>query len=375
MKKLLLSILMVLITSFSFSQITSSDYGSIGDTIYYGTGDASSMNMGSPGIGQVWGFEGIAINGTFPLYYMDPTLLPYSSNFPGANLGIVTQGGLKFMEKTPGYIKQHGDIQGLALKDYSTPLNLLIFPANIGSFYSTSSTTAAISNLGVDTTIFGCVILIDSTQIVGDITLKAHFDATGILSLPTDTFLTTNRVLFTTIKKDSLYIYCPNGISGVACITFGLTAPIGWSLASSNLAALAGSTGGVEDSAKYYAWYAPGEKGEVCTINVNNSTLQPNAASFMIDYATFSAGIEQATFIKSKIYPNPANEFIRLEWNDAFNNAYFRLYSADGKLLSVSAINNAIMVDVRNYSEGNYVYMIVNARGKPISSGKLTIQR
>jgi len=366
-----------MVIQFAHSQITSVDYPNLGDTIYYGSGDASTLNMGSVGIGQTWAFQAINISNMQLQYYVDPTTLPMGTTYPLSNIAINYVGldKVMFIEKTSSTVDIHGDFETFTLKKYSTPLTLLSFPADIGTYNSTSTTTSQVSGIGIDTAVFGCDIDIDSIQLVGDVTLKSHFDATGILQLPNDTFTNSYRALITTIKKDSLYIYCPIGISGSGCTTLGLSAPVGWSLANTSLSGLLGSTSGSVDSSKYYAWYAPGQKGEVCKINVDRVSLQPDMATYHIDGETYSAGYEEIVFIDSKIYPNPAKDFVELEWNYLFENGKLIIYSTEGKIMSANNIVQSTKVNIQLYPAGSYIYVIYNEKNKVISSGKILIEK
>src|SRR5687767_672248 len=191
MKKLILLSLFGLVCQLSFTQITSADYGNIGDTSTLGWKFNASILPGSPGSGQTWDFTNVGTDVVNYIYFVNPVFVPNSSNFPSANLATISYlEGIRFLEKTSGYLTYHGGVEVIvygSATDYTPSVDWIQFPANLGTNFSSSSNSDATSDYGIDTSIFSCDILIDSVRTKRAISLNVNFDATGQIFLPTDT--------------------------------------------------------------------------------------------------------------------------------------------------------------------------------------------
>ena len=103
-------------------------------------------------------------------------------------------------------------------------------------------------------------------------------------------------------------------------------------------------------------------------ITVLNCSEMSNCHSFI------ATGIENSEDITFKIWPNPANRFIQIEFDKEWNNVNFTLYAIDGTQVlqaSLSRPSNRIAID--KLAKGLYFYKISN-KNNLLKTQKLVIQ-
>ena len=81
--------------------------------------------------------------------------------------------------------------------------------------------------------------------------------------------------------------------------------------------------------------------------------------------------------LKFKLYPNPANSYLMVDFNKKIRNAtYIEIYDKLGKLVSKDGIQKGIdqfMIDTKKLSGGMYFMNVVSKEGK--LSGKFIIEK
>ena len=376
MKKLLLSVSLLTAASFAFGQITSADFGSVGDSYQLGLDATPGVSLGSTGAGQTWNYTTLNTETLDTLFFVDPATLPNAGDFPSSNIATVSNEGIFYLEKNVNYIRNHGLVAGVgpfaAVANYVPGLDIIQFPASLGTSFSTSAGVSEKIYIGIDTNIFGCQIVVDSIWVKRTSVFDVDFDASGTLQLPTDTFNNALRSYSEERSVDSIFIYAPNAVN---CVFPPVAIPQGWSFADPSLVAFAGFGSNPSfDTTRIYTWYAPGEDFSVCAIDVNSAN-SPVSARFKSDYAHFTVGINEPFTVETTLYPNPANDFIRITSEEPLAGTTVSMYDINGRIVARQIMNEQGNVNTSALEQGVYLYMIHDQQNKPVSKGRFVISR
>lgn len=378
MKKLVL-----LVGALSFSlgflsaqTITSADFGSVGDSIFLGYDSSPNVSVGASGAGQVWDFDTLNTETLDTLFFLNPSSLPNAANFPSANLAISSNEGVFFMEKTASAVLNHGFslILGPVAADvnYNPPVTYLQFPAAVGTNFNTNSGFVAKSFLGIDTTVFSCVIKIDSAMLKRKLTLNVNFDASGTIQLPTVTYNNALRAYSEETTIDSIFIYAPNPIN---CPPF-LNIPAGWSLAPDFLLQIADPnlSAVILDTNRIFTWYAPNAKFSVCAIEVDYAGNAQNAR-FISDTSQIGLSIDESQQVQMLLYPNPATSSFMIQAEQTLNQHTLQLMDLNGRIVKTQLLGNNQLVDVQTLDNGIYLLQVLNETGKVVYRNKVIVQK
>jgi hypothetical protein len=350
------------------------------DTIYASDMD---LNTGTTGAGSVWNFQGLDFDGLDTLHFL--SLTPQeAADFPSGNLVIESNVGRIVFDKNPatGLFLQgtNADFQGIGLSlNYTPPQQTLPAVASLGSSAHTVSFVDEVVYTGIDTNVLGCQVTIDSIEIkrISDYTVT--FPATGELRLPLDTFTYTLMSIATERTLDSIFIYSPTGISGGTCPGFGLSAPVGWSLAPNTLIVLSGFASGAVtvDSAFTASWYDPYTISPVCIVDFtyDSAYLDTNFLGFRFKALnTPDIGFEEVDQIALNVYPNPASSILMLQTEAVLTDATMYIYNAQGQQVKAIYLNGSNSVDVAALNNGIYFYQLANGT-KLLHQGKFMIKK
>lgn len=377
MKKVLLILSVFgLFTITNGQTLSSSDFGSIGDSYVLGTDGTPGAGPGSSGSGQTWNFTGFNTETLDTLHFVDPSLMPNASDFPGSNIATESNEGVFFMEKNSSKVSTHGLVGSFAFITasivFTPPLDIIQFPASMGTNFSSSSTTDIITYVGIDTNILGCQIIIDSIWVKRYTDMSVNFDASGTIQLPTDTFTNSLRSFTQQETIDSIFIYAPNAIN---CAFPPIAIPMGWSFADPTLMSFAGFGGNpVLDTTRIFTWYVPGEDFSVCAMDVNYA-LNPVSVRFKSDISVFNVGINEPFNVISSVYPNPANDQIRVISDEAMAGNLFTVIDMNGKRIFSAILSEDGIISTSSLNNGVYLYMISDQQDKPLSKGKFVVQK
>jgi len=367
--------LSLLSASIMFAQtITSSDFGNVGDQVYMGMDQTPGVSVGASGSGQTWDFSSLNTETLDTLFFLNPTTLPNSSNYPTANLAIASNEGVFFFEKTSSAVYNLGfyfafgpiasDVQ------YNPPFKYLEFPASLSTSFSTQSSFAETSYLGVDTNILTCQITIDSAMLVRHTNMLVTFDASGSLQLPTGTYSSVLRAYSEEQTRDSVFIFAPNPIN---CPPF-LNIPSGWSLAPDFLLQLINPNlaGVMLDTNRIYTWYANGEKFGLCAIDVNHSNA-PISARFKSDASQIGLGMAEESMIAVSVFPNPTEGMISIQSETNLANHTFRLTDLQGRIVFTTIMQSMQQIQLPLLPTGLYVYEITDG-DRVVNRGKIAVK-
>lgn len=390
MKKFLFSLLTVAI-SISFTSAQQMSYyidmvGSPGQSLILAK-DTSPfitdfvLDMSDTGAARVWSFEGLDSDELDTLNFMNLNAQE-SIDFPGANI---------VMESNIGRIVFNKDAStGLYL--LGTSLVFAGFPLGLGynpgqrtipgvcSLHTVDSTSSVVDEIfytGIDTNIFGCQITIDSIRLKRTSYYHVHFDATGELRLPLDTFDYTLRAVSFEVTVDSVFNYCPNGINPISC--FGMSAPIGWSLMSDQLIAMSGfaDSAVVHKTTHAASWYNPYTISPICVVDL---TYDPGYTDTNFVSVTFKGnntpdiGLETVDQILLNVYPNPASNLLILQTNADISKSTLYIWNAQGQQVKTVNMNGSNMIDVSGLTNGMYFYQLADGK-KLLHNGKFIIKR
>ena len=66
----------------------------------------------------------------------------------------------------------------------------------------------------------------------------------------------------------------------------------------------------------------------------------------------------------AKIYPNPTEGMLSVEFNSFIENAEIRIYTMDGRLIKNQVLDNNITdVNIYDFEQGLYMYQIISSEG------------
>jgi hypothetical protein len=341
------------------------------------------LNTGATGINQIWNFQGLDADQLDTLNFLTPTVQE-GIDFPGVNLINESNVGRIAFDKN---IATGLFLQGISLDFAGTPASLNYNPPqktlddvnSIGTTFNTVSYVDENIYVGISQNAFGCQVDIDSIEIKRRSDYTVNFDATGELRMPLDTFDYALRAMTTEITLDSIFIYCPTGISGPSCTLLGLSAPVGWSLAPDALIQFSGFAAGAVtlDSAFTAVFYVPYTISPVCIIDLNYDSAYTDTNFYTARFKgdnTPDIGFEQVDQISLNVYPNPTASILNLQTDVVLTDASIFIYNAQGQQVRTQTLNGSNNVDVSALTNGMYYYQLV--KGKTLLHfGKFMIEK
>lgn len=377
MKKFLLLLSGISMLSVTQAQtITSADFGNIGDSYQLGTDATPGVGPGASGSGQTWNFTTFTTETLDTLHFIDPTTAPNGSDFPSSNIATESDQGIFFMEKTSAYVKNDGVVGTFAFITASVVFNpgldIIQFPASLGTNFTTHSTADIITYVGIDTTILGCNIVLDSIWVKRTADFDVNFDASGEVVLPIGVFPNSLRSYTEQRSVDSIFIYAPNPI---VCAFPPVNIPQGWSFADPTLVAFAGlGTNPALDTTRIYTWYATGEKFSVCAMDVDYAG-NPTSVRFKSDYAQYTMSVNEPFTVETSLYPNPAGDNIRISATESLAGNMFMVFDVNGRKIFSQQITDDGNINTSSLNQGVYLYMVSDQQNKPVSKGRFVISR
>ena len=208
-RTLLLSALMV-VTSWTFAQITvtQADYGQAGDSVVVGYDNLPPANLNVGGTGmQTWDFTSLSLNNINTLKFEDPANTASGSSFPNADLAIERLADTIFFESSAGAFAIDGitgDGFGLGvsvLADFDPNSTQIKFPANLNDSY----VDTAIFDTTLSCAAVGYGSLCDSARLKRKLIGTSDIDAYGDVSTPGGTFETI-RQYFREFNQDTAWL-------------------------------------------------------------------------------------------------------------------------------------------------------------------------
>ncbi len=341
------------------------------------------FNPGTAGTGQIWNFQGLDADGLDTLNFLTPNVQE-GIDYPAANLiNESNVGRIAFDKNVATGLFLQGitvDFQGTpASLNYSPPQKTLDDVNSIGTTFNTVSYVDENIYVGISQNVLGCQVDIDSIEIVRRSNYTVNFDATGELRMPLDTFDYALRAITKEITLDSIFIYCPTGISGPTCTAFGLSAPVGWSLAPDLLISFSGfATSAVSlDSAFTALFYVPYQISPVCIIDFDYDSAYTDTNFYSARFKgndTPDIGFEEVNEISLNVYPNPTSSILMLQTDAILTDASILIYNSQGQQVRTQTLNNSNTVDVSGLTDGMYYYQLVEGKSL-LHFGKFMVKK
>ena len=219
MKRIILGLTCILVSYFSFSQITVTDVDlfDIGDIIHLGVDDNANINVGNVGQNQNWDFSLLQNTDGFILNILDVTGTPYDQLYPNANLCIEDGGDLIYIDKSSNAV----DMLGIGDSVFQEPMMIFPLPLMYGSYHIDGPVMVLDSIVGgpiVDILLtsqgisaslltFGSAHIADSLSIKFEMISEFNVDAEGVMTLPMGSF-DALRVKTERTTSTDITVYC-----------------------------------------------------------------------------------------------------------------------------------------------------------------------
>lgn len=277
---------------------------------------------GSSGANVTWDFSGVTIDEyQAEVTVKNPSDVNGNTDFPDAthamslNLGFLTVNS--FLSFTGNTFTEYGslDEDGTFGTTYSDPKQHFTFPIN---YLDSGSDTYSgiVSSPGLN-----------GSNVSGTTSYVA--DAYGTITTPSGTY--ENAIRYKVTGQEELVVF---------------------------------GTAMVSDITEYY-WYTNAYPVPVFIIHKEVSSVMSmptdssNTTTMLMSYTSNPTGVDNlVTQNKMKLAPNPANDFIQIDF-EFQGLALLRIYDATGKLLKENAIDSAERVDLTSLKSGIYIAEIL----------------
>ena len=358
MQKSILILFFLFISNSLFSQITvtDSDLMIVGDEFYQGKDDSPSIILGSPGGNKTWNFSFLNAIDQDTISIVSPSVTPYASSYPNADLCMVEQedgwGG-----PTTNYTymtKNSSGIYVLGENDVVLPTSSMFvpFPLTFGSTYVDGPTAAddeiyygwQLDWYFPDTLapLFtgGTCHTIDSALVSAVITNNFDVDAWGTATMPDGNDYDALRVLVEQDYSYTIQIYCSDTLTGTGS---------GWF-----------PGGGDTDISNeiHFLSNHPDIRYSLVTLSMDSTFVE--SAAFLNGSALSSVNTIESNIFN--VYPIPSSYNITIETNNTSNNRY-ELFDLNGKLLKEDKFYNSTQVNLSNITKGTYLLKVYDERG------------
>ena len=348
MKKLFI-LLTALTGGFANAQpvIQSSNYYPAGTVLQFEIADITGQQPGAAGANQTWNFSGLNLTGeSYRHRYMNAAATPFSSSFPGANIGIeitgnnVTDTMYMYQNKTNNFVTYDGnavnDSGNLIIFKNTDPQTIFNFPVSyLWSDNDSVNGNMTIAMGGVSFQIFRY----GSSEVIAD--------GYGTLQLPGGNYTNCLRLKYRQLLTDS------SVISG-----FPLPPTI------------------TRDNKTMYTWIQILNGIAVERLTMTYDTITDDNGTSFETYCqlnrTATTGIFQPAAEDQRflLYPNPANETVNLKIQEPTNEEiHVQISDISGKVVfrQTIAMNRqeySPQLNLENLQPGIYMVTIESRAGR-----------
>lgn len=305
--------------------------------------DSVGITPGASGPGAVWNFSNVTTHTNIAKAY---TVNVYSaaSYSPADVVKFSSQSDIAYYKSTANNLKYHGGSISVstvvATAIYANPAIRGVYPMSL----NTSSTSPISGTLNLTQPLAVSASFTGSSSVVAD--------GTGTLILPgaNGTFTNVMRVVSSQTLNFSVQIPPTTGTLAQAIYDYylvGNKVPM-FSITSSTVTnALIGTV-----------------TGSVVTINKDYPTTSTVAVGMAENKATPAV---------VNVFPNPSSSFVTFS-ADNLPDGSVMIYDVTGKLVDKATLSNKpAVLNVADYSNGLYIYKVINGRGDAVKTGKLTV--
>ena len=354
----LFSILLLGLAAYSQAQITvtRSDFADINDfTINAYDTVHTGITPGNSGASQNWNFSTLQTHYIDTNYFMAPSVTPYPSSFPSANIAFYNS-----LDSTYAFLDANSsliNITGYALPNPFTgsPLTLSFSPAITQiTFPSTIATTFNVTNASGQSTFYysGTYLsfTFDSVRTTTTVNRTSIVDGWGTTVTPVGTFASLRQRL-TEISDISIEAYITTPALGWTPVPLGQT-----------------------DTTIHYYYIANGQNWPVAEIQTNYSGSVTSAQYLLNPIGS----VPELTTNGNKdivIYPNPSvGEFNVTVLNRKAS--LLKIFDVCGQEAGIISIDNSLNnFSMSSYANGIYMFQVVDKTGAILSTGRLAVQK
>lgn len=354
MKHLIFSTLLLLNTFCAYAQITISagDLPVIGLQIEQGIDTMPESNLQPGGTGpNTWDFSDLEDHETDQIYFRSPQGLPYANQFPGATIAVDDGNNFYQYLKLTNQVLQILGVAGDFQIDDSTsfsissaftpPQTLLQLPATYNQAFNENIRQVIQWPLG---------LFFDSIRLVSNTHRVVKIDAYGMVKTPAGDF-NTLRVREHAASLDSTFGYS----GGVWLLLDASTEP---------------------DTSVNFGWWGKinGYAFPLVEFNMDPDDIEHHvqSASWVKSISTGTA--EQLPQSAWHLYPNPAQEFVYLEWPEELGGGRIEVYDLQGRLMMEQNIaGQPERLSLRALQPGVYAIALKNAQGRTMGVKMLEV--
>ncbi len=121
--------------------------------------------------------------------------------------------------------------------------------------------------------------------------------------------------------------------------------------------------------------HSPGEY----TVEISGTAVgvfvdDPTKFNFVVEGET--DGIDEVEPIQIQVFPNPAVNYLTINYEDWQLNSIVQLYTIDSKLMQTQVIESgSTLVDLSTIEDGSYIVQILDPKGKAILTDQIVISK
>lgn len=346
--------------------LTENDVITVGETAYLVTDTTPLASISTQamkkGANVTWDFSALHSQKSDQIDFFTPSSTNYGSYYPQSNLCAITQStgyNAYFSVTTNSFVMNGlvGDLldMGFNIKSFFSPgQTLMEFPSTYQSSYSAPYTATAKEYYGQYETIVvngvSIPVFVDSVSAKYTYTVSSEIDGYGTVITPDSTYSALRQKLVET-EVDTQYVY----IQGMGWMTESTTTY----------------------TTNRLRWWANGVGYALveCKYNPNNSKVKGEVqyVAAINPVVTSIAGLDFDDEISA--FPNPASAQINFS-NLSENARDLMVFDVTGKEINKIKIENnngGFALVTSRYTNGIYLYNIIDTKGNCLQKGKFTI--
>ena len=293
MKKILLSVSIVLGASSLFAQITinSNHVAGIGDVVTQSNDTVPSVMLGGTGANQTWNYAGLAAHTNSSLTFTNPNWTPNGASFPNSNLAAIPGNGfgteLYFHKSSSKF-----DLVGY----YGSVAQFGLIPLNLNPGQTVVNFPLNYNDAGVDVGVFDTTaaftgqVGVDSVRVKSTFTTDYTVDSWGSITTPMGTY-DALRIHSQIARVDSVWGH----------------SILGWSFLTEQ----------TEDTETYSYWGDHADtKFTIAEFDVDPANGNVLSVTWL-DAAVSPTSVANTDNAKFNVYPNPFNEIVNIKFESS----------------------------------------------------------
>lgn len=323
----------------------------------------TALTIGNTGTGQNYSFTSVGEQYEDTMTFTSPSMLPGYGTFPASNLGIKMpdeDSTYIFLKKnsTGLYWLGRSFYQGGQLMFMQVPSTIIQFPSQMGTGYSYNEQgKMGQAPFGFDPDGPGPHAMVDSVKIIRNIDESSTIDGMGTISTPLGAF-NSIRQNIATINTDTTW-QLTNG---------------NWEVLSPTMELVTGFPAVQTDTVYKARWWTNEQNIRFPLMEVihdNNGTVLE--ATWL--KATPQAAIDEIENQIVKIYPNPAQDAIKVE-TVLSDVSFVIIMDMNGSIVKTeNVINGVTEVNVVDLDNGIYFMQLLNDANEIIHDAKIAISK